>query len=293
MKKTLTQFKLFYEALPGDRGLPLPPKTAFKKPLIQLSGVTLPKKLTETWASSFKKKFYTVLLATLLVVSLSPKASASEIAFEPKLDALAIAPFAEAFIKTIPEPKEQPKKIEYTVRKGDSLSKIAQKFDTSWERLWYKNKKIKHPNMILKGSVLTIPRPEERLKARTVPTAPQRIKPLKNAVNRSQEQMTVSRRAPSGSGWYYAGQCTAWVASQRYVPDGWGDASNWLYAARAAGYKTGSTPKAGAIGWKYGHVVYVISVQGSNVLISEQNYRYIPFEVRTILKPASTYTYIY
>lgn len=63
---------------------------------------------------------------------------------------------------------------------------------------------------------------------------------------------------------YTYGYCTWWVAKQRYVPPGWGNAINWLSRARLQGYETSTTPRTGAIAWKQtkapGHVVYVTSV---------------------------------
>ena len=97
---------------------------------------------------------------------------------------------------------------------------------------------------------------------------------------------------PTGSGWYFAGQCTAWVANKRYVPDGWGDATDWKYHAQAQGWNVSNVPVAGAIGWTYGHVVYVESVDGPTVTISEQNYDWRG-SIRTVTVPASRYTYLF
>lgn len=99
--------------------------------------------------------------------------------------------------------------------------------------------------------------------------------------------------ASTGLNGYEAGQCTAWVASKRHVPSGWGNASNWKAAAQRAGWTVSTTPVAGAIGWTPGHVVYVESVNGNSVTISEQNYKWVAFETRTVTKPATAYLYIY
>jgi LysM repeat protein len=46
----------------------------------------------------------------------------------------------------------------YTVKKGDTLSKIAERFDTTWQKLFAANKgKISDPNLIYPGQVLRIP----------------------------------------------------------------------------------------------------------------------------------------
>jgi surface antigen len=69
----------------------------------------------------------------------------------------------------------------------------------------------------------------------------------------------------------------------------WGDASQWLTNAKRDGYATGSTPVAGAVAWRWGHVAYVLSVSGSNMTIKEANYDYRG-SVRTITVPVSSYS---
>lgn len=102
------------------------------------------------------------------------------------------------------------------------------------------------------------------------------------------------RASQATSGDYQSGQCTALVASRRYVPAGWGNATNWKYHAQQAGWTVSKTPVAGAIAWRSGHVAYVESVGANTVTITEQNYRYIPYEVRTITVPTSSYSaYLY
>lgn len=103
-----------------------------------------------------------------------------------------------------------------------------------------------------------------------------------------------TRQAENSSGnTYEVGQCTHYVASHRYVPNGWGNASNWYSAAQAAGWTTSSVPVAGAIGWSSGHVVYVEAVNGDGtVTISEQNYDWNS-GIRTITVSVDKYLYIY
>jgi surface antigen len=91
---------------------------------------------------------------------------------------------------------------------------------------------------------------------------------------------------------YELGQCTAWVAQHRYVPAGWGNASDWKYNAEAAGWTVSPTPIVGAIAWRYGHVAYVIGVGDGVVTISEQNYDWNS-GIRTITIPVGDYLYIY
>lgn len=120
------------------------------------------------------------------------------------------------------------------------------------------------------------------LKPTNTPVAPQT--PFVRPQNASQ------RTSGTQSGQYY--QCAGWVASKRYVPAGWGNATNWKNAATRAGWTISKTPVAGAIGWRPGHVVYVEAVHGNTVTISERNYDW-KNSVRTITIPTSTYTYLY
>lgn len=73
------------------------------------------------------------------------------------------------------------------------------------------------------------------------------------------------------------GQCTYYVATKVPVP--WmGNAFEWYGNAQAAGWPTGSTPRAGAIlvDWEsryFGHVAYVEAVNGDgSFVVSEMNY---------------------
>lgn len=94
---------------------------------------------------------------------------------------------------------------------------------------------------------------------------------------------------------YTRGQCTWYVASKRQVPNNWGNAYTWLSRARAAGYGTGTEPRAGAIGWERGnHVVYVEGVNANGTVnISEMNWGGRPGVVHYRTTPASQFIYIY
>ena len=81
----------------------------------------------------------------------------------------------------------------------------------------------------------------------------------------------------SGNTYYPVGQCT-WGAKQAapWVGNYWGNAGQWLSSARAAGFRTGSTPQVGAVAvWTntyYGHVAVVTAVNGSQIQVVESNY---------------------
>lgn len=101
---------------------------------------------------------------------------------------------------------------------------------------------------------------------------------------------TTNTQAVRGSysvNWYPKGQCTWLVASMRPV-GAWNSASDWLWQAQRDGWATGSTPRPGAIAWRYGHVAYVVSVNGSNMVVKEANYDYRG-SIRTIEVPVSSY----
>jgi len=119
-----------------------------------------------------------------------------------------------------------------------------------------------------------------------------KVKKLYKIQPKPKKTVTRAVRGSNGLNGYTLGQCTAWVASKRFVPSGWGDASNWKDSALRAGWTVSSTPVVGAIGWTYKHVVYVESVNGSTVTISEQNYDWNS-GIRTATFPISKYTYIY
>ncbi len=57
------------------------------------------------------------------------------------------------------------------VQSGDSLSAIATNHKTTYERLFYANKKIQDPNVIHPGEKVRIPGKKEKLKKRAMPGA--------------------------------------------------------------------------------------------------------------------------
>ena len=77
---------------------------------------------------------------------------------------------------------------------------------------------------------------------------------------------------------YPTGQCT-WGAKTLcpWAGDYWGNGGQWAASARAAGFRTGSTPQVGAIAsWDdggYGHVAVVPAVESATrIQVSEANY---------------------
>lgn len=207
------------------------------------------------------------------------------------------------------EPKKEtptPKVVTYTVEEGDNLSVIADKHQTSWVRIWQSNKQLEHQDQLKVGDKLTIPNEDEQLEERSPVTTP--VAPVSDSSTEVAQVTTststtsytasqsVSRPYVGEPNAYAVGWCTWWVKEKRPEIGGyWGNAGyNWISAAQAAGFSTGSTPVAGAIGVQAGHVVYVESVSGSQVNISEMGWGYRANTVpnyRTV--SASEFTYIY
>lgn len=87
---------------------------------------------------------------------------------------------------------------------------------------------------------------------------------------------------------FYNGQCTSfasWCLNSRngvafnnwYKGVRWGNAKNWISAARSVGITVDNTPAVGAIACftegTYGHVVWVSEVKGDTIVIEEYNYK--------------------
>ena len=143
--------------------------------------------------------------------------------------------------------------------------------------------------------MLVIPENDAKLKARKLIEARQAVvsAAVGNVSGSAVNTAYTGAFAPSqGLNGYYAGQCTAWVASKRHVPAGWGDASNWKQSAINAGWTVSARPVAGAIAWRWGHVAYVEAVNGNKVLISEQNYDWNS-GIRSIWIDYTDYEYLY
>jgi surface antigen len=207
--------------------------------------------------------------------------------------------------------KQQPKT--HTVVSGDTLTRIANEYDTEWVRLWEKNAELKHPDQLKVGQKLTIPESDEKLAKRELPDPP--VQPAAAAVAQAAPARTQSRTqapsrqtnavrtasvqtsAPRGSSsgnLYVPGYCTWYVKNQRPdLPNNLGNADTWVSRARAQGLPTGSTPRAGAVGQRGMHVVYVKSVNSDgSVNISEMNHKGLYVITHRTL-PGNYFQYIY
>lgn len=77
---------------------------------------------------------------------------------------------------------------------------------------------------------------------------------------------------------YPSGWCTWYGATKYQIPAYWGNAGDWLEAAKRDGFETGNIPQSGALVITnesiWGHVAYVEKVDNKNnvIVVSEMNY---------------------
>lgn len=196
---------------------------------------------------------------------------------------------------------------EHTIAEGESLSKIAKQYDTTWKRLFDKNTGIEHPDRVNAGDKVVIPKADEQLAERPLPvppapepvaTAPSRKAPVASRSTASRAPAArTARPAPRGTSagnTYTYGYCTWYVKNRRPdLPNNLGNADTWVSRAAAQGIPTGSVPRAGAVGQRGMHVVYVERVNADGtIFISEMNRAgWNVTSTRTV--PASYFHYIY
>lgn len=160
--------------------------------------------------------------------------------------------------------------VVHKVKSGEQLVKIAEKYNASIPQIIEENGLV--DKEIEDGQVLIIP--GGRVWEPAPQPAPQPTTRLASSRSYSTSGRTVAYGG-RGNKFPY-GWCTYYVASRRTVT--WrGNAGAWLSNARAQGYATGYSPRAGAIivtnESPVGHVGIVESVSGGSIRISEMNYR--------------------
>lgn len=200
-----------------------------------------------------------------------------------------------------PEPPKKPepqKPIVYKVRRGDTLTEIGAKHRIAWQRIWAKNKQLKHPDRLTVGQKLTMPLPGEKVRRKlpravTLPAATPGVSSPSQAA--STFAPTMFKGSVAGNTYSY-GYCTWYVKNRRPdLPNNLGNADTWYSRAQAQGIPTGTTPRAGAVGMTkaYGHVVYIESVNSNGTVnVAEMNYSGWNVESRRTA-PASEFLYIY
>lgn len=186
---------------------------------------------------------------------------------------------------------------EYVIASGDTLTTIANKYQTTWQRMYAKNVHIADPNVITVGEKVLIPKADEQLAERAMPVQPSLTTTGPNTRSAGSKAVTTTASVPRGGSagnTYARGYCT-WYAKNRRpdLPNNLGNANTWVSRASAQGIPTGSAPRAGAIGQQGNHVVYVERVNGDGtVTVSEMNYAgFGVVSSRTV--PASYFSYIY
>ena len=200
---------------------------------------------------------------------------------------------------------------QYTVRDGEDVYAIAKKFNLSADELrWSNPDKLTKTDRVNPGDQLMVPpipavvvsaKPTDTVQALSAAYKVDEqsiidFNYLRDPVTLSPGQVLVvpngrgptlfPRRAsddtphigPFPNGKFVPGQCTAYVASRRFVP--WsGNAWEWLGNAKAMGFPTGQVAEPGAImvTWEsafYGHVAYVEQVNADgSFMVSEMNYK--------------------
>jgi resuscitation-promoting factor RpfB len=115
------------------------------------------------------------------------------------------------------KPDSKPKMV--VVKQGDSLSKIARRHHTTYPRLFYANKNVKHPDRIYPDEKLRIPRADEKLKKRPLPSdaqVPEEPAPERRQASESSPEwqgrwhtqtQAVPAHAVSGSAWDRLAAC--------------------------------------------------------------------------------------
>ncbi len=202
----------------------------------------------------------------------------------------------------IAPPATAPEQIEtkHVVTENETLSDIAKKYQTTWNRLFDKNTTLENPDLLAVGIELVIPLTEEVLEPRQLPELVTHIETPRPVVARAATQVAAPRpvapavRGSSSGNGYVAGYCTWYVKNRRPdLPNNLGNAATWVSRAAAQGLPTGSTPQVGAAGQRGNHVVYVESVNtDGTVTISEMNHKGLYVQTTRTL-PASYFSYIY
>lgn len=187
----------------------------------------------------------------------------------------------------------------HVVQPGESLTVVAEKFQTTWTRLYDKNPQITDPNIIAVNENIAIPDANEQLPVRELPKVvpppqPTSIMTTRKSPSHSTVNITSVGRSSTAGNSYAYGYCTWYVKNRRPdLPNNLGNANTWVARAAAQGFATGSVPRAGAAGQQGMHVVYVESVNADGtVTVSEMNH--VGYNIISSRTVAATYfQYIY
>lgn len=199
-----------------------------------------------------------------------------------------IEPPQSPLISTVIEEPVTDTLQKHIVLENESLYKIAEQYNTTWLRLFYKNTHVLHPDKLDVGMEIVIPEATEQLTERLYV-----IEPPVAQVAAEKPVQTIKRGSNAGN-MYAACNCTFYAKERRPdLPNNLGNANTWATRAAAQGYATGSVPKAGAIAQRNMHVVYVESVNADGTFnLSEWNYRNLCELTTRTVSPAG-WTFIY
>ena len=119
-----------------------------------------------------------------------------------------------------------------------------------------------------------------------------------NAIVAAQQQQVaiIAHTQQIEANGYNWGQCTWYVAGRRGVPSNWGNANQWAYNARLAGWTVSNKPVVGSIAQTsagyFGHVALVEAVGNGTVTVSEMNVMGVDV-VDTQTYPVGQFVYLY
>jgi LysM repeat protein len=100
---------------------------------------------------------------------------------------------------------QQPQTV--VVQPGDSLSKIGNAHNTTYQRLFYANVHIKDPNLIYADDTLRIPRADEQLTERPLPSNVQALEYEQKVVNPKPQPAPAIQTSTGGDVWDRLAQC--------------------------------------------------------------------------------------
>ncbi len=245
----------------------------------------------------------------LLVIE-KPNTNSAQTIDEPINKTITETIFKTASVQNTVAAPEVSNETKYKIAEGDTLSSIATKYSTTWDKLYFKNTQIEIPDFIKPNDEIVIPKPDEQLTPRVIPapkpvpaaaviekpttTQTYRSAPKPKATAPSTYSAPAQARGSASGNTYTYGYCTWYVKNLRPdLPNNLGNADTWASRAAAQGIPTGSAPRAGAVGQAGMHVVYVLSVNGDGTVnITEMNHAgWNVVSNRTV--PASMFRYIY
>jgi surface antigen len=169
--------------------------------------------------------------------------------------------------------------LKHKVKPGETIEKIAKEYETnkkeiiSYNSLPANGELKEGEEIIIPGAQKDIPEPEPD----PLLTPREYVATGSGSTNLGSSIIKNSTKTRTAGNSFPYGYCTYYVANKKSVT--WrGNAGAWLYNARAAGRKTGTKPKVGAIvvtteDARYGHVAIVEKVGKDTITVSEMNYK--------------------